>query len=63
MNGSIFSMLVVIVAFFALVWWAFSPSNKERFSEYANIPLEDDTPGEASETASGDKAAGKGESA
>ncbi|NNF17689.1 MAG: cbb3-type cytochrome c oxidase subunit 3 [Gammaproteobacteria bacterium] len=59
MSGSIISMLVVIIAFFGMVWWVFKPSNKERFSDYANIPLEDDAP----EAASEDAAAGKGESA
>ena len=44
MSSSIFSMLAVVIAFTVLVWWAFKPSNKERFNEYANMMFDDDEP-------------------
>ena len=44
MSWPIVSLLTVVVAFFALVFWAYRPSNKQRFDEYARIPI-DDEPG------------------
>ncbi len=30
------------VAFIAVVWWAYSPKNKKRFEEYAQLALDDE---------------------
>jgi cytochrome c oxidase cbb3-type subunit 4 len=39
--GSIFTV-IVFVAFFGAVWWAFTSKNKEKFEDAANIIFEDD---------------------
>ena len=30
------------IAFISIVWWAYSPSNKKRFEEDAQLALDDD---------------------
>jgi cytochrome c oxidase cbb3-type subunit 4 len=39
--GSVFTV-VVFVAFFGAVWWAFNSRNKEKFEDAANLIFEDD---------------------
>lgn len=36
------STVLVMIAFFGVCWWAFSPKRKKRFEEDANIPFADD---------------------
>lgn len=33
---------LMMVAFLAVVWWAFSKQTKKRFSEAANLPFADE---------------------
>jgi cytochrome c oxidase cbb3-type subunit 4 len=37
---------VLLIAFIALVVWAWSPRQKRRWEESARLPLEDDPPAE-----------------
>ncbi len=39
--GTIFTLLVFI-CFFAVVWWAFSSRNKDKFDDAANLPFADE---------------------
>lgn len=39
--GAIATVLVVI-AFAAICWWAFSPRRRKRFDEAANLPFADE---------------------
>lgn len=41
--------ILVMIAFFGVCWWAFSPKRKQRFEEDANLPFADDE--EAKDTA------------
>ncbi len=34
--------LGAVIAFFAVAWWAYSPKNKQRFREDANLALDDE---------------------
>jgi cytochrome c oxidase cbb3-type subunit 4 len=34
--------LVLMLAFLALCWWAYSPANRRRFEEDARLPFRDD---------------------
>lgn len=36
------STILVMIAFFGVCWWAFSPKRKKRFEEDANLPFADD---------------------
>lgn len=36
------STVLVMIAFFGVCWWAFSPKRKKRFEDDANIPFADD---------------------
>jgi len=36
------STVLVMIAFFSVCWWAFSPKRKKRFEEDANLPFADD---------------------
>lgn len=36
------STILVMIAFFGVCWWAFSPSRKKKFEEAANLPFADD---------------------
>lgn len=42
--GTLHSIATVaaLVAFIAIVWWAYSPKNRERFEEDAQLALDDD---------------------
>lgn len=33
---------IFIVVFVAIVWWAFSKGNKQRFEDAGKLPLDDD---------------------
>ena len=41
MSPLIFSLIVVVVAFSALVAWVYWPTNKARFEARGRIPLDD----------------------
>jgi cytochrome c oxidase cbb3-type subunit 4 len=52
------SPVLVMIAFFGVCWWAFSPSRKKKFEEAANLPFSDDeidNPKDAAEPAGDDK--------
>lgn len=34
--------VAAFIAFLAIVWWAYSPSNRQRFEEDAKLALDDD---------------------
>lgn len=34
--------VAAFIAFLAIVWWAYSPKNRKRFEEDANLALDDD---------------------
>jgi len=34
--------VLVMIGFFAVVWWAYGPSRKNRFEEDAKLPFADD---------------------
>lgn len=36
------STVLVMVAFFGVCWWAFSPKRKQRFEDDANLPFADE---------------------
>lgn len=36
------STVLVMLAFFGVCWWAFSPKRKKRFEEDANLPFADE---------------------
>lgn len=36
------STVLVMIAFFGVCWWAFSPKRKKRFEEDARLPFADD---------------------
>jgi cytochrome c oxidase cbb3-type subunit 4 len=36
------STVLVMIAFFGVCWWAFSPKRKKRFEEDANLPFADE---------------------
>lgn len=36
------STVLVAIAFFAVVWWAFGPSRKKYFDEAAQLPFKED---------------------
>jgi cytochrome c oxidase cbb3-type subunit IV len=36
------AVVVVMVTFLGICWWAFSPKRKQRFDEDANLPFADD---------------------
>ena len=36
------STVLVMIAFFSVCWWAFSPRRKKRFEEDANLPFADE---------------------
>jgi len=36
------STVFVMIAFFAVCWWAFAPSRKRRFEDDANLPFADE---------------------
>lgn len=36
------STVLVMIAFFGVCWWAFSPKRKKRFEEDAKLPFADD---------------------
>lgn len=36
------STVLVMIAFFGVCWWAFSPRRKKRFEEDAKLPFADD---------------------
>ena len=36
------STILVMIVFFAICWWAFSPKRKKRFEDAANLPFADD---------------------
>lgn len=36
------STVLVMIAFFGVCWWAFSPRRKKRFEEDARLPFADD---------------------
>ncbi|WP_019673849.1 cbb3-type cytochrome oxidase subunit 3 [Psychrobacter lutiphocae] len=38
----IFATVAAFVAFISLAWWAYSPKNKKRFEEDAQLALDDD---------------------
>lgn len=33
--------VAALIAFFAIAWWAYSPKNKKRFEEDAQLALDD----------------------
>ncbi|MFT7490591.1 MAG: cytochrome c oxidase cbb3-type subunit 4 [Pseudohongiellaceae bacterium] len=37
-----FSTVLMMVAFAGISWWAFSPKRKDRFTDDANLPFEDE---------------------
>ena len=41
MSATIFSLIAVVLAFSALLAWAYWPSNKAMFEAHGRIPLED----------------------
>lgn len=36
------SILITLLAFIGIAWWAFSPSRKKRFEEDAKLPFAED---------------------
>lgn len=38
----IFATVGAFIAFISIAWWAYSPSNKKRFEEDAQLALDDD---------------------
>lgn len=36
------STVLVMIAFFGVCWWAFSPKRKRRFEDDANLPFADE---------------------
>ncbi|PNK61418.1 cbb3-type cytochrome oxidase subunit 3 [Psychrobacter sp. FDAARGOS_221] len=38
----IFATVAAFVAFISIAWWAYSPKNKKRFEEDAQLALDDD---------------------
>ncbi len=36
------STVFVMITFFGICWWAFSPSRRKQFNEAANLPFADD---------------------
>lgn len=36
------STILCMMGFFAVCWWAFSPSQKKRFQEDAKLPFDDE---------------------
>jgi len=51
--------VLVMIGFFAVVWWAYGPSRKQRFEEDAKLPFvedaEPDQDTDSSPTSSADK--------
>ena len=48
--------VLVMIGFFAVVWWAYGPSRKQRFEEDAKLPfVEDDQDTDTSSASSTDK--------
>lgn len=43
------STVLVMIAFFGVCWWAFSPKRKKRFEEDANLPFADEQPPKVTE--------------
>lgn len=37
-----FSTVLMMIAFIGICWWAFAPRRKERFSDAANLPFDDE---------------------
>jgi cytochrome c oxidase cbb3-type subunit 4 len=37
-----FATVLMMVAFAGICWWAFSPKRKDRFTDDANLPFEDE---------------------
>ncbi|MFT5419615.1 MAG: cytochrome c oxidase cbb3-type subunit 4 [Candidatus Endobugula sp.] len=36
------STVFVMIAFFGICWWAFSPSRSKKFDDAANLPFADE---------------------
>ena len=48
--------VLVAIAFFAVCWWAFSPSRRKQFEEAAQLPFADEpNEQEAAQAASADE--------
>ncbi len=38
----VFATVAAFIAFISIAWWAYSPKNKQRFEEDAQLALDDD---------------------
>jgi cytochrome c oxidase cbb3-type subunit 4 len=38
------SILIALISFLGICWWAFSKENKEKFDKIARYPFEEDNP-------------------
>ncbi len=47
--------VLVAIAFFAVCWWAFSPSRRKQFEEAAQLPFADEPNEESIATDSADE--------
>lgn len=41
--------IAAFIAFIGIAWWAFSPKNKKRFEQDAQLAFDDDEPSESKE--------------
>ncbi|MCR9278372.1 MAG: CcoQ/FixQ family Cbb3-type cytochrome c oxidase assembly chaperone [Pseudomonadaceae bacterium] len=41
MSGTLFSLISVVVAFSALLFWVYAPSRKARWNDSAHLPFAD----------------------
>ena len=46
------STVLVMIAFFGVCWWAFSPRRRKRFDDAANLPFADDPAAKETDSAS-----------
>ena len=53
------STVLVMIAFFGVCWWAFSPKRKKRFEEDANLPFADDAEQKQTEHHADDESDGR----
>ena len=44
-----FATVAAFIAFIGVAWWAYSPKNKKRFEEDAQLALDDDIRDDASD--------------
>lgn len=53
------STVLVMIAFFGVCWWAFSPKRRKRFEEDANLPFADEAKDKQTEDRKRDDSQGR----